>query len=309
MPCEAEGAPLGDAVTLPTKAALGEIDVNEAKNGPSADLSKRQGPAFEALQKDNRVIVLPSQTATQAGLKPGEEYTVGKINMFRFGQAEEIPTRGTGSTTRYGARSAKGHKSTTERRDISPLDLMILYDVKVDVNNFLRFLPSEEAVWVTDALQFDGRPKGSSWRCPDLYIYNPLKKAGDFSAIASGAFICNDKALSSLRYFFEASSEILSIKHQGQSLYVINIIDVVNCLNDEKTVWVYGDQTKAKIRIKKHEFFSNRFSESTIFKIPETAKTQILTVENMKDEIDEFKARYRINQLSGLKFTELWRDE
>jgi hypothetical protein len=48
------------------------------------------------------------------------------------------------------------------------------------------------------------------------------------------------------------------------------------------------------------------FIEVPLFKIPETRRGEILTIEGMKDPEDEFKYRVESGGYEGLKFELLW---
>lgn len=108
---------------------------------------------------------------------------------------------------------------------------------------------------------------------------------------------------------FEMAGELLPLKYSGQSYNLVNVLECVNCLDEQKTKWVTGKTTGAKIRIADYHFNKERLSESTIFKIPETALAEILCVEGLKDPADEFKYQVDSRRLKGLRFEELWSDD
>jgi hypothetical protein len=56
-------------------------------------------------------------------------------------------------------------------------------------------------------------------------------------------------------------------------------------------------------------FHRNRFSESRLFKIPETYAGEILAIDLDQDPDEEFKSVVELAGLEGLDFVELWSDE
>jgi hypothetical protein len=86
----------------------------------------------------------------------------------------------------------------------------------------------------------------------------------------------------------------------------MNVLECANCLDERSTQWKFDKETRVPIRILKYEFRSDRFPESTFFKIPETAAGEILTVTGLKDTEDEFKPRVENLELKGLLFERLW---
>ena len=87
----------------------------------------------------------------------------------------------------------------------------------------------------------------------------------------------------------------------------MNVLDCVNCLDEQNTKWVYGKTTHSRIRIKEYHFDASRFSESSLFKIPE--KVEIFTTSGLKDPEDEFKGIVEAEGLQGILFEEVWSRE
>lgn len=182
---------------------------------------------------------------------------------------------------------------------------MRVYRIKHDFN-FQYFLPEDQSVWQTDLLIMDCRSKGKNWTSPKVFSYEPLLKAGDFWKLGAGMLITTPKATDILLTFLEMAGELLPLFYQGQTFTILNVTECINCLDDTNTKWVYGETTGAKIRIEKYAFYPDRFSESTIFKIPETHKGEILVVEGLKDPEDEFKYTVENAGLQGIIFEQIW---
>lgn len=183
---------------------------------------------------------------------------------------------------------------------------MKVFRVSLGVNNFQGFLPTDSNIWKTDILNMNCKPKVKVWSALSVYISHPVLERGNFFSLCSGAFVTDIEATKKLRTHLEMGGELLPINHKGETFHLFNTLECVNCLNDEATSWVYGEKTRAKIRIAKYQFFPDRFSESTLFKIPETCLGEILTVSGIKDREDEFKWRVEDSGLTGIKFEELW---
>ena len=152
----------------------------------------------------------------------------------------------------------------------------------------------------------DCRPKLETWSPLPIYIWNPKLQLGNFFSLCSGAFVADSEALSHLRDVLEMAGELLPLRHQGKEFILSNILECANCLDQSRTQWVVDNQTGLRVRIAKYEFIKSRFSESTLFKIPETAAGEILTVTGLKDADDEFKYRVEHSRLTGLVFEEIW---
>jgi hypothetical protein len=183
-----------------------------------------------------------------------------------------------------------------------------IYRLVPDVNHYQSFFPEDEKVWSTDVLTFDGRTKASNWVAPPLFILHPKYKRGNFFSFG-GTIVLDARATELLRDFLEMSGELLPLRHEGAEFTVLNITECVNVLDQDKTKWIYGKSTGAKIQIERYAFHLNRMTETPLFKIPETCKSDILTATGLVDPEDEFKFHVESNGLQGLRFEELWNSE
>jgi hypothetical protein len=87
---------------------------------------------------------------------------------------------------------------------------------------------------------------------------------------------------------------------------ILNVTECIDCLDHEKVVWKYDKLTKSPIIIEKYAFHNNRFTESCIFKIPETSSGEVLLVEGLRDQQSEFRKVLENYDLKGLTFELLW---
>ena len=186
---------------------------------------------------------------------------------------------------------------------------MRVYEVFSIVNEYQYFMIDSD---YREAHRYllDGTPKLATWEEPPVFIYKPLLKRGNFADMW-GLFspALDEHAVDELRELLEMSGELLPLTHQGENWSILNVTECVNMLDDERSKWVYGETTGAKIQIAKYVFHASRVTESPLFKIPEMRKTQILTIEGFKDPEDEFKYRVEQAGLTGLKFKLLWSDD
>lgn len=186
---------------------------------------------------------------------------------------------------------------------------MEIYQVKTNLD-YQWVLPQIEESKLLNLITFDCYPKVESWPNIDWYIYNPKRKKGNFFEIGhSGALVFDETVFNSDLYsLIEMAGEVLTIKlEDNTNLYVLNVLKCINSLNQKKTKWqLYEDGSKA--RILDYSFHTNRFSESSLFKIPETSKIEILTYSGIKGDEDEFKSLYEYLGFTGLEFKQIYTD-
>lgn len=184
---------------------------------------------------------------------------------------------------------------------------MKVFRVKKDVRHYQYFLTEREE----DALMLimDCTPISDRWIPPPVFIFEPKLKAGDFFQFSSSVLITSPRATELLRTHLEMAGELLPLPYQGQEFTLLNITECINCLDYQNSEWVTDEQTGTALWLKKYAFHRHRFTESSLFKIPETSRSEILLVEGLHEPEEEFRAIVQREHLEGLIFEELWCDE
>lgn len=180
---------------------------------------------------------------------------------------------------------------------------MKVFRVRLDVNRYQSFYPVREDEWYK--LNMDCAQR-KQWVPPSVYVLHPKLIAGNFYQYDGSTLITDSNATEHLRDYLEMAGELLHLPHQEESYTLLNVLECINALDEERTHWIYGETTGAKIKIEQYHFHPNRFGESVLFKIPETSRAEVLLVEGMRDEEEEFRYIVEQNNLRGLLFEEIW---
>ena len=183
---------------------------------------------------------------------------------------------------------------------------MNIYRIIHDVNTYQTFIPVDKSVYATGALRFEGKSKIDAWKELDVVTLNPLRPTSNFPYLAPGTIVCDHVALDKLFKFFEMAGEMLPLINEGKTCYALYVLECTNMLNQEKTEWEISPDTGAKLWINKHSFHPDRVLASTIFKIPETYRGDVLTYADAINPEDEFYYQYKQSGLTGLLFEKLW---
>lgn len=188
----------------------------------------------------------------------------------------------------------------------------------------LEFLANDyQSLYLEDEsnlkIKFDGSRKLEGWQALDVYVLHPRLKAPDlWSFECSGAFAVSERAEPLLATFLEMAGELLPLKFGKRTLNLMNITEVINCVDYEHCDCL-KDKNGQTLRYEKPEgtfsivnnnytFFANRFSESTIFKVPYDSP-DIFVVERNGDPEEEFKAAVEHHGLKGVQFVPRWDSE
>ena len=184
---------------------------------------------------------------------------------------------------------------------------MKIYRIKTDTNNIQLVQPTDYSL-ITDRefLDFKCEPRNSNWKELEVFIYNPKTKPKNFYRLTSGILVFDEHVLEFCQTIFEMAGEILLMQiERGKKLYLLNILKCMNGLDYGNTIWdYYADGAKGRIlEYKFHEWKVK--NEATIFKIPETYKTDIFCFTDERDEDDQFYHLYHKHKLTGLIFEEI----
>ncbi|MDR6553765.1 imm11 family protein [Paenibacillus qinlingensis] len=149
---------------------------------------------------------------------------------------------------------------------------------------------------------FIGEKMSDNW--PTIYMEDINKKGRlyDCTGLTPGKPILNEKAVNNLAYFLDGKAEELPLKHAREPYYVINVINVVNCLDYEKSDLVIHDKYKVVKDIKRYVFKEDMVQGQAIFKIPEFKGSYIFVT-------DEFRNSVLESGLTGFEFHEVWNSE
>jgi len=185
---------------------------------------------------------------------------------------------------------------------------MNVYRVTHDVTTYQTFSPSDESAYDSDLL-FEAKNKIDDWKDLEVFTLNPLMPTSNFPYLCAGTILCDKLAVEKLFKFFEMAGELLPVINEGETYYALNVIECINMLNQKDTEWEINRVSGIKVWINKFSFHPDRVLESTLFKIPETYRAEILTYADVIDPEDEFYYQYQKSGLKGLIFEKLWSDD
>jgi hypothetical protein len=180
--------------------------------------------------------------------------------------------------------------------------MLSVYRVVPDLDN-CQYIMADDVETVM-RFRFDGTPIGENkWGPPAAYRANPKKPKPDFWGCFANlaAYAVTQEAAPKVVTFLDQSCETLPLECDGVRLLVCNVTCVVNALDEKQSRHKEG----LPHWIEEYVFHPNRF-EYSLFKIPETAMSEILCVEGLVAREDEFKGTVEKHGLKGLKFKKIW---
>lgn len=149
--------------------------------------------------------------------------------------------------------------------------------------------------------EFEGRPvksrKFDSIR-PSEYKDEVYKPIGDVFSIDTSSYIINEKAYNVLYPYLKNHSQIFQLKNEDKIFYVINVTDIIDCLDYDKSEIKYFPSSGRIMGVKKYAFHNKKLKNAIIFKLPEFSKNVSYVTEEFKNVVEE-------NYITGFKFKEL----
>ena len=132
---------------------------------------------------------------------------------------------------------------------------MKIYRVKEDVNNYQALVLRDDSLWSSDNFDFDAKPIGSTWIAPDVFVLEPNLLKGDFLYFTPGVLVANSNINEQVFYFLQSPAcELLPLRGKTEVYNLVNVIECIDILDEERTEWEYGKITGGPILIKKYCF-------------------------------------------------------
>ncbi len=129
-----------------------------------------------------------------------------------------------------------------------------------------------------------------------LYGDDSLKRP-NCPYLGAGYIVIDEQAKEILMSHIGHEVELLPIDIEGQPHYIVNIINVIDCLDKENSEIKYFKSNPTKImRIVKHVFHEEHTVDSFMFKLPSI--TPMFCTQKFKDLVEQ-------NEITGLRFDRL----
>lgn len=147
--------------------------------------------------------------------------------------------------------------------------------------------------------EFEGKPVEN--REFDLFCLSEHKDEinkpiGDVvSSINISCYIINEKAYKILYPYLKKHSQIFRLENENEIFYVINVTDVIDCLDYEKSELKLFPSSGRVMRVIRYAFRTEKLKNATIFKLPEFPNGISYVTERFKNVVEE-------NNIKGFKF-------
>lgn len=124
------------------------------------------------------------------------------------------------------------------------------------------------------------------------------KPIGDVFSVEISSFILNEYAFNILEPYLEGHAQVFKLRSQDGVFYVINITDVIDCLDYDKSEVKRFPSSGRIMRVISHSFREDKLKGAAVFKLPEFVKATCYATEEFKKAVDE-------HNIKGFKFEEL----
>jgi hypothetical protein len=185
-------------------------------------------------------------------------------------------------------------------------NIMKIWKIEQDTNKYQSIcLKDKSIIPLTIAEQFrSGEELHSSWKPLEVewFIDEENRKkmlVGDFPILLGPVPpVFSKKAIDVLNKLISPHIEILGLQGITNEYYLINVMEVINCLDYENSL-IRRFKSSGRIKgIDRYAFNENLLEGIHIFRIPETLLIEIFVSE-------QFRQLYEDNQLEGLLFSKI----
>lgn len=148
------------------------------------------------------------------------------------------------------------------------MTVMKIYKLYTDADNGL-VLRTDLEYFQT---HFVGKPMRLSWEAPNLSILNKSKPLRDFTSWTLQALVISEKAKICLDPLIGRYVEFLPlVQIKTKQLYAINVLNILNCLNVERSSILHSPTNPDRIMsVHRFAFDEEKFLlDPIIFKVPE----------------------------------------
>lgn len=188
---------------------------------------------------------------------------------------------------------------------------MQVFQLKADFR-FQSFFPYDpkdpqgEEIVKADIVQGRNVSKVATWVPPPIFVNKPELERGNFTKVwGFNGFAVDTRACEVLKGIFDENCELLPfLPHEGETFYRLNVLNIVDCLDAEKTKWKLQPNGEKSLQVEGYQFDPTRFNRGTLFKLPK--QSALLTVTGVFPEKSDFKKLVEHEGLTGLKFEEVW---
>lgn len=179
---------------------------------------------------------------------------------------------------------------------------MKIWEMNSDANNYDNFTLCNESDW--DKLmvyEFDGKCIKDTWIEFCVKEIESIRK-GDKPSLFGSIPVFSHRAVEVLKEYLDNGTEILPLRYDKGEYFVINVINVKECIDFEKSEIKRFKSSDKIMRFKKYVFKEEAIKNEHIFKISEFSKGGVFVSDKFRNEVLR-------HQLQGFLFKEVWDSE
>src|SRR5690349_17620637 len=123
--------------------------------------------------------------------------------------------------------------------------------------------------------KFEGKRIENPWFPPSVkYLKKRANKSDAPKCWDIKAPIFSERAVRALSIFLDSTSQILPLEHETEKYYAINVLNIVDALDKQKSKIKYFSSGRI-MEIEEYFFNCDKLKDQHIFKIPEMLKIKV----------------------------------
>lgn len=189
------------------------------------------------------------------------------------------------------------------------LNSMRVYKPKLQVDKFRSLLAKDENVHKIEVslMSMDGTSKLEQWPESLEAVFDGKRRPmPDIVSCEAGNMLLWGRSLEILRDHLPTNCELLPVHWDGGHGLLVNVLGQTDCLDEEKTEWVYHP-SGTRMWIEKPAFIAEQVPDAILFKIEQEC-IPTFTPEHEAGKTS-LKSLVQQHGLTGLRFDCVWSDE
>lgn len=180
---------------------------------------------------------------------------------------------------------------------------MKIWKMDFELDQYDNLVPTNQ-MSIEEIKSYDGRIKAKSWNDMQVTRMEPEKKLKLSNAPGFYAHIpvFDKKSIETLHNFLDETIEVLKLKCEDGDYYLINILNVLDCIDYEKSIFKTFKDEKRIMRFIKYHFKKDCIDGYDLFKIKDEPLGNPFVTDAFRSAVIDAK-------LTGFKFKLVWDSE
>jgi hypothetical protein len=155
--------------------------------------------------------------------------------------------------------------------------------------------------------RLDGTSKKNSWTPFKVRLVTVDDKArplseSDFLELAANAPVLRQRAVDAVGHLLQSEAELLPLWCDTASLWLLNVLNVVDAFDVERSDYAVFPNTKRIFHVRKYAFIADRLEGVGVFRAPQLLTYSVYLTDQVVEAVEH-------SGLKGARFRPIWQSD